>query len=195
MPTSYCIPSTMQFQAHFCPPMNLDAQFCQQWHTRISNSYVGLGIFCWVFPIDHNGRAVSYQKFIHGSPIAFPLRLKLGVALDFGLVGIGLVDESMPTLGASRESARALLHSSNTHHQQTLQSHLNSSSWRRYCMQPCNVYRKLWQHCPTGPLQKISSATQQDCLSFWQCAGNNRFFPYLLLKSWNRNVSRRINYK
>ncbi len=64
-----------------------------------------IGDLCYVFLIDHNGRAVSFQKVIHGSLIAFPLCLKLGIALDFGLVGMGLVDESMPTLGTSRESA------------------------------------------------------------------------------------------
>ena len=54
---------------------------------------------------DHNGRAISFQDVIHGSLIAFPLCLKLSVLLDFGHVGMRLVNESMPTLGASRESA------------------------------------------------------------------------------------------
>jgi hypothetical protein len=83
--------------------MNLDAQFCQQWHTRISDLYVGLGILVRFFPSITTGGHILSE--IHGSPIAFPLCLKLRIALDFGIVGMGLVDESMPTLGASRKSA------------------------------------------------------------------------------------------
>ncbi len=60
---------------------------------------------CYIFPINNIGRAFSFQKVIHGSPIAFPLQLKLGIVFDFGLVGMGLTDESMPTFGTSRESA------------------------------------------------------------------------------------------
>jgi hypothetical protein len=56
-----------------------------------------MGDLCYVFPIDHNERAVSSQKVIRGSLVAFPLRLKLGFVLDFGLVGMGLVNESIHT--------------------------------------------------------------------------------------------------
>ncbi len=64
-----------------------------------------VGDLCDIFANNHNGRAIPFQEDIHSFPIVCPLCLKLWVLLDFGPVGVGLVNESMPTLGTSRESA------------------------------------------------------------------------------------------
>ncbi len=62
LPTSYCMTFTMQFHTHFFPSTNFDAHFNHQWHTIISDSYVGLGICVTFLPSITIGGSSPFRK-------------------------------------------------------------------------------------------------------------------------------------